>query len=232
MEKLEEVAENIEEMCNKEELYDLSLEDLSYVLQHAKKLEFKTAISFVKNAAKKFGTETVRLLSSIDVVDTLKEIEIETLLSHIPGIPIFELLGNCTKKIEVDYENALKEEHQLRIKLEKIIEETNENKLNKELEKIKLFNQTSLNALSQVSLINGVLYCREKTDELEKCFSNLNSVDNTISMARKYMNEYQKRIDEANSCIAANNSIIEYCSKCQKAFYQHNIYGWTKHGQF
>ena len=121
-EAVEGVSSNIEEACSKDELYELPLETLTDILSHSGQVDYKTARTFLTKAAAKYGQTSVNVLSSLHVDEGLSELELETLLSLIPGIQIFTLLGSFTKKIEVDYEEIIENEKKLRCNLEKELE--------------------------------------------------------------------------------------------------------------
>ena len=224
---IEEVSSNIEDACHKDELYELSVESLTDVLRHTSQLNYKTAHTIIAKAATKYKKTSVNILSSLHVDEGMSEQELETLLSLIPGIHIFSLLGSFTKKIEIDYDEVLRNAEITRKNLEEEINankrklelyetEINEIKLQKELEKLKEIDgsrteiERKLNEFNEKNErnINNTRFRNKLKQEINDKPKELEEI---IIKAKSLVGELQRIINESSK-------IIKTYEKSQKPF--------------
>ena len=241
-EAVEEVSSNIEEACCEDELYELPLETLTDILSHTREVDYKTAHTILTKATAKYGKRSVNVLSSLHVDEGLSELELETLLSLIPGIQIFTLLGSFTKKVEVDYEETIENERNLRKNLETEVEmkkkeleffanEVNELRLQKELAKLKEMEDSSTKIEQKLETFNLFNQKSRKNrifrDELQQEINvKPKEFEESIAKAKNCVSELQRIVNESNKTIKtyekSQKTFSKLVPKLQKKFNEIN----------
>ena len=220
---IEEISSNIKEACSKDELYELSVETLSDIFQRSEHLNYATAYTIVSKIAAKHGKKSVEILSSLNVDGGMSETELETLLSLIPGIPIFSLLGSFTEGLDIDYQGMLQDEKNKNKNLEeeinmkkKILElyeaSIVEIKLQKELMVLKESIDIGTKIEKNLKIFEGMkernLENSDFRDKLQ-CDINPKKFEESIIKAKNFIVELQKVVDESSKT-------IKTCEKTQK----------------
>ena len=224
---IEEISNNIEEACSKDELYELSVETLSDVFRHSKQLNYTTTHTIISKTAAKHGKKSINILSSLHVDEEMSELELETLLSLIPGVRIFSLLGSFTKKIEIDYEETLQNEKNARKSLEEEIKtkkkelelyenEITEIKLQRELTKLQEIEGFRIKIEHNLGIFEKMdKKNRENNAFRDKLESEIkvksDDFEESIIKAKNYVVELQQIAKESSI-------IIKTCEKKQKLF--------------